>query len=64
MACVPKNFKLWNFFSQLQEPVRTEWNVCKIINLKLIFVNIVILIGTKIVMECFNTKGNKQDNNK
>jgi len=60
-ACVRKNFKLCKFVSPLQEPVRTEWSVCKIINMKLCLVNIANLIGTKIVMKYFNTAGNKQE---
>jgi len=44
--------------------VCTTFSVCKIINLKLFFVNIFILIATKIVTIHFNKTGNKQDNKK
>jgi len=54
-------FQVVQIFSQLQKPVRAIWNVglCKIINLKLFFVNIVILIVPEIVIVCFNITGNK-----
>jgi hypothetical protein len=50
--------------SKLQRPVRTKLSVCEIVNLKLCFVNIVILMSTKILKLRFNKTGNKEDNEK
>jgi hypothetical protein len=62
--CAQKFQIMQVFYSQLRNPVRTKWSVCKTINLKLFFVNTVIFTATKIVNLCFNKTGNKQDNNK
>ena len=59
--CVQK-FHIVQVLFQLPKLVCTKCSVCKIINVKLIFFNIVILISTKTV--CFNKTGNKQDNKK
>lgn len=64
MVCVRENFKLCSLCSQMQKPILAKLNVCKIINLKLFFGNIVIVIATKIVLACFNEKGNGKDNKK
>ena len=62
--CAQK-FQIVQIFSpQLQETVHIKRNACKIMILKLFLVNIIILIGTKIVIVCCNKTGNKQDNNK
>jgi hypothetical protein len=49
-----QTFQIMQIFSQLQKPVCTKLSVCKIINLKLYFLNIVILVATKIVFACFS----------
>jgi hypothetical protein len=61
MTYVHKNLKLFKRFPQLQKHVHTRLSVCKIINLKLFFVNTIFLLPTKIVFACFNKTGTKQD---
>ena len=48
----------------MQKPVLAKLSACKIINLKLFFGNIVIVIATKTVLACFNEKGSGKDNKK
>lgn len=48
-----QKFQVVQMFPRLQNPLRTQLNVRKIINLKLIFVNIFILIFIKILFACF-----------
>jgi hypothetical protein len=59
VAFVSKHFKLYNknFFPVIKT-LRIKLIVCKIINLKLYFVNTVIPIATKILFECYNNKTN------
>jgi hypothetical protein len=61
MACVHQKFQFVQIFSKLQKPVCSKLSVCKIINVKLFFVNIVILTSTKVSELCFNKTGNYID---
>lgn len=55
-----QNLQVLKILSQLQIPVYTKLGWCKIINLKLLFVNRVILIASKTVTICFNKTGNNR----
>jgi len=57
MACVQK-LQVPQIHSQLQKPVYTKLGWCKIISLKLLFINTVILIASKTVS--FNKTGNNR----
>lgn len=57
MACAQK-LQVLQILSQLQKPVNTKLGWCKIINLKLLFVNRVIHIASKTA--CFNKTGNNR----
>lgn len=46
----------------LMASVCTKFSVCKIINLKLLSDNTVILTATRNVFACFNKRGSKQHN--
>jgi len=64
MVCVQK-LQVLQIHSQLQKPVYTKLCWCKIINLKLLFVNRVILTASKTATVCFNkTENNRILNNK
>jgi hypothetical protein len=53
-----QNFEVVQIFSQLQKPVRTKLSVGK---REIIFLNVVSLVATKVVIECLDKRGNKQD---
>ena len=57
MACVQK-LQVLQILSQLQKPVYNKLSECKIINLKLLFVNRLILTASKTA--CFNKTGNNR----
>jgi hypothetical protein len=62
MACVLKNFKLCKFF--FPGHTKLKLSVCKLMNRKLFFVNVVILIATKILFAYFRKTGSKEGNKK
>jgi hypothetical protein len=55
--CAQK-FHVMQIFPQLQKPVRTKLSERKIMNLKLFFVNTVILIAIRIKIVCFSETEN------
>jgi hypothetical protein len=59
-----QKFKVVQIFSPVTKPVRTKLNVCKIVNMKLFFVNIIILVATKIVIVLTEQKINRVIKNK